>query len=97
MDLDLVFRPIQVGHVQELDLADHERLVMAGRKPAALPDETGGMAGRRDDRGFLDNHGDEDIPPIDGKVRRDRQGQAMQPNHVLDEAIRQGQAQSALT
>ena len=76
-----------VGHLDELDLGDHQRRIGLGDEAAAFADHAGGVARRGDDRGLLDAHRDQVVAPVDLEVEAEAQRQGVGADDVLDDVI----------
>jgi hypothetical protein len=76
-----------VGHLAQLDLCGHDGLVRIGGKTAALAHHARGVRGRRDNRRFLDGHGDQAIDAVDEEIEAKAERHGIDANGVFDHAI----------
>ena len=80
-------RGVVVADVQHLDLRGHHRVVGVGEEAAPGPHHAGGVRGRRDDRRFFHHHRHQEVPIVDPKVEPQPEGQAIDPDDVLDHPV----------
>ena len=81
-------RPLGIGHVDDLHLADEHRIGDLGAIAAGKPRRArrAGQAG--DDGRLLDAQGHHVVAPVDEEVQADAERQAEDADHVLDHLVR---------
>jgi len=78
---------VQVRHVEQLHLADHERVAGVSGKATAAACELG-HEGRSGDHGrFFQRHGHEHLAAVDEEVDGHAERQAVHADHILDHVI----------
>ncbi len=89
-------RRVGRGHVVDLDLRRHQRLVHGRLEAARGAHALGGMRGRGDDAGLFDRHGDEVVRAVDLHVERDPERQRQGADGVLDHPVGRLEVEPAL-
>src|SRR5699024_3619782 len=77
----------RVRYVDDLDLPDQHGPVGNGSEATGLTDHFGRRRYGGDDRRFLDHHGNQVVPAVDGKVEAQPHGQAEGADHVFNQPI----------
>jgi hypothetical protein len=85
VDLELCL--LQIPEVDDLHLANHERLTGSGFESAAGAGKFGHKRSTCYHRRFFQSHWDEHIPSIDHEIERNPQRQAVQADDILDHMI----------
>ena len=75
------------GHVQKLNLGDHDVAGVVGGEAAAGPGHLGGVGAGGQDGGFLRGHGDDVILAVDHEVDGHAQGIGIAADDVLDHMV----------
>ncbi len=77
----------QVRDVNDLHLADHERIGGRGAESAAGAGQFCHERRAGHHRRLLERHGDEHIPPVDPEIQGNPQRQAVQADHIFDHVV----------
>lgn len=84
---DLALGVMGSGHVQKLNLGDHDVAGVVGGEAAAGPGHLGGVGAGGQDGGFLRGHGDDVILAVDHEVDGHAQGIGIAADDVLDHMV----------
>ena len=72
-----------IGHIEQLDLANHHGLAGLGVEAAAVANHFGGVGDGRQYAGFFDGHGDEVGAAVNQKIGGDAEGKGMGADAVF--------------